>query len=129
LGAGYACLHGVKPRLLICETDPEVIRTVSAALAAAGFESRLASDPEAAWHGWQQRVVDRLRSERESLIGALRDQRAIGAAVGMLIERHGLTPVAAFEALRRHARNERRSVRKVASDVVDGLVRVQVAND
>ena len=37
------------------------------------------------------------------------------------LERHGLAPDDAFETLRRHARNERQSVARLASAVVTGV--------
>jgi response regulator NasT len=59
-----------------------------------------------------------LREEKQSLQQAVRHNRSIGTAVGLLMERHGLTSADAFETLRRQARSERRSVAALASDIV-----------
>jgi two-component system, response regulator PdtaR len=62
-----------------------------------------------------------LQQERWTLLEALRHHRSIGTAVGIIMERHGLAPDDAFETLRRHARNERQSVARLASAVVAGV--------
>lgn len=67
-----------------------------------------------------------LRQERQSLLEALRHHRSTGAAVGVIMERHGLTLDGAFEALRRQARNERQSVAKLGSAIVAGSVGLQL---
>ena len=60
--------------------------------------------------------------DQRSLQEALRSNRNIGTAVGMIMERHQLTPEGAFEALRREARNERLSVVRLAAQIVTGIV-------
>ena len=55
-----------------------------------------------------------------SLVTALREHRLIGMAVGVLMERHSLTPEHAFDALRRQARSERVKVAQLAARIVDG---------
>ena len=61
-----------------------------------------------------------LRHGERTLLEALHQRRSIGTAVGVMMERHGLTAGDAFEALRRQARNERQSVARLASAIVAG---------
>ena len=77
---------------------------------------------------WVARAVElrQLRDDKQSLQAALRHNRSIGTAVGLLMERHGLTLTDAFEALRRHARSERRSVAALAADIVDGVAALKL---
>jgi transcriptional regulator with GAF, ATPase, and Fis domain len=56
----------------------------------------------------------------EQLRTALDTRVVIEQAKGVLIARHGLEPVDAFEVLRRHSRSNRIPVRSVAADVVEG---------
>lgn len=183
------------PRVLICEDDPEIVRSIAAALEAAGFDTLPVSHTGAAWddahppdfalldispphrndmalaqrlaharvpfvvlsarddatlveraiaagamgcffkplqiaiivpsiRAWIARGSElvHLRHEQHSLLEALRQRRSIGTAVGVIMERHGLTPDDAFEALRRQARNERQSVARLASAIVASVV-------
>ena len=64
--------------------------------------------------------LEHLRHEQRRLLEALHQRRSIGTAVGVIMERHGLTPGDAFEALRRQARNERQSVARLALAIVEG---------
>lgn len=77
---------------------------------------------------WIARATElaNLRQERQSLLEALRHHRSTGAAVGIIMERHGLTPDSAFEALRRQARKERQSVAKLGSAIVAGTAGLQL---
>lgn len=61
----------------------------------------------------QSRIVEQLE-------GALESRVTIERAVGILMERHGLDAVAAFEQLRREARSSRRRVRDLARDLLVG---------
>lgn len=72
---------------------------------------------------WVARAAElqQLGQGRRSLQEAARSNRSIGTAVGMIMERHHLTPERAFEALRRQARNERVSVVNLAAQIVAGL--------
>jgi two-component system, response regulator PdtaR len=74
---------------------------------------------------WIDRAAqfERLRGEQQSLLEAVRSNRDIGAAVGVLMERHGLTADDAFDALRRQARRERLRVVTLASAIVAGAAR------
>lgn len=55
---------------------------------------------------------------------ALDSRVVIEQAKGILAERHGLGTAAAFERLRRHARNNGRKVHDVARAIVDGTLQV-----
>jgi response regulator NasT len=59
---------------------------------------------------------------QRSLQEAVCSNRSIGTAVGMMMERHQLTPEGAFEVLRRQARNERVSVVHLSVRIVAGIV-------
>jgi AmiR/NasT family two-component response regulator len=63
--------------------------------------------------------------DRASWIAALREHRAIGMAVGMLMERHQLSAELAFDALRRQARSERVKVAQLASRIVAGTAQLR----
>ena len=58
------------------------------------------------------------RRQQDRMQGALDDSRAISAAVGVLMERHGWSESEAFGALRLMARSESRPVVEVAREVV-----------
>jgi response regulator NasT len=190
-----------KPRVLVCDEDTVLVGAIGAALEAAGFEARTASDPKAAWvvaqalephfalvdissprsremtlarqlarahvpfgvlsarddaervrgaiesgamgcifkpldvaivapsiAPWVARACEirQLRDEKRSLQQAVGQNRSIGTAVGLLMERHGLSLGDAFEALRRQARSERRSVAALASDIVTGVAALRL---
>ena len=51
---------------------------------------------------------------------ALQTSRAVGTAVGILMERDGVDADSAFETLRRQARDERVDVRRLAARLVEG---------
>lgn len=80
---------------------PQVIPQVRAALARA-------------------KEIHALRQAEQSLATALVSNREIGTAVGMVMQRYGLTAEAAFESLRAKARNERRRLVEIANAMVSG---------
>jgi GAF domain-containing protein len=57
---------------------------------------------------------------------ALDSRVLIEQAKGMLAERHGVSLDAGFDAMRQYARNERRPLRDVAADVVNGTASIEV---
>ena len=61
----------------------------------------------------QSRIVEQLESALESRV-------AVERAVGVIMERHGLDAVDAFDRLRRAARSSRRRVRDLAREILDG---------
>lgn len=71
---------------------------------------------------WLARAEEmrRLRHEQRSLLDALADSRSIGTAVGVISERHRVSPEQAFDRLRRRARDERRPIGDVASNLLKG---------
>ena len=75
---------------------------------------------------WIARAAEltHLRRERDSLLDAVGRQRQIGTAVGVIMQRHGVSAERAFDPLRRQARHERQSVVVLASAVVTGTASV-----
>jgi two-component system, response regulator PdtaR len=67
--------------------------------------------------------LEHLRGQQQSMQKAVRSNRDIGAAVGVLMERHGLTANDAFDTLRQQARRERLRVVTVATAIVAGAAR------
>ena len=61
----------------------------------------------------QSRIVEQLESALESRV-------VIERAVGVIMERHKLDAVDAFDRLRRTARSSRRRVRDLARDILAG---------
>jgi hypothetical protein len=62
-----------------------------------------------------------LRRTVGQLEHALAARVSIERAIGVLAERHGTTPRAAFEALRRNARSQGRAAQELATEVLEGL--------
>lgn len=73
---------------------------------------------------WMARAADvkRLTDAERSLRNAIKTSRAVGTAVGILMERGGINAESAFETLRRQARRERLSMRCLADRTVDQRV-------
>ena len=69
----------------------------------------------------RSRDLEALRENKQNLAHALQQSREISIAIGLLIERHGLTAEEAFDVLRREARDTRRTTADVAQDVIAGL--------
>lgn len=69
--------------------------------------------------------ISKLKEQEESLATALKHNREISVALGMLIERHGISAEDAFEALRSHARKTRRKVSDVAQDFLAGSLQLK----
>lgn len=59
-----------------------------------------------------------LRESEEKLVAALQNSREISTAVGLLMERHGLSAEQAFDRLRNEARGKRRKVLEVAREML-----------
>lgn len=64
--------------------------------------------------------VERLEEKVDQLESALARRAVIERAKGILMERHAVDELAAFERLRTHARTSRRRVVDVARDVTEG---------
>jgi AmiR/NasT family two-component response regulator len=78
---------------------------------------------------WRARAAElqQLGQDQRSLQEAVRSNRSIGTAVGMMMERHQLTSERAFEVLRRQARNERVSVVHLSGRIVAGIAALRPA--
>ena len=63
--------------------------------------------------------IKAMRSTEDGLRIALRGDRNIGIATGLVMERYHVTANAAFEALRQRARSERRKLSEVAAEIVE----------
>lgn len=70
---------------------------------------------------WQAHAAElrRLVGQERALRDALQTSRQVGTAVGMLMQREGIDAERAFDMLRRRARDERLSVRRVAARIVE----------
>jgi hypothetical protein len=93
---------------------PEPDRTARRSARGPGGADELAEDPVDARVAALERTVAQLE---HALAARVSTERAIG----VLAERHGTSPRAAFEALRRDARSQGRPVADLAREVLDGL--------
>lgn len=59
-----------------------------------------------------------LRGQVHQLQGTLASRVNVEQAKGVLVERHGMTPDAAFAALRQRARDQRRSLDEVCAQII-----------
>ena len=89
---------------------PQVIPTIEAALARA-------------------RELRALREREAQLNTALAAGRESSIAVGLIMERYRLDRKAAFEALRFHARTQRRKIEEVATDMVTSAEQMNLPAD
>ena len=64
--------------------------------------------------------ITKLKSSEDSLSTALKDSRETGPALGLIMARYGLSQKNAFEGLRAYARSQRRRVRDVATEILEG---------
>lgn len=94
--------HGALGYLVKPLDIPQILPSIEAALARAG-------------------EIRKLRGTEAQLNEALANSREISTAVGVLMERAHLDQKEAFEALRNHARAQRRKVQDVAKDVISGV--------
>ncbi len=81
-------------------------------------ESRLPMAPDHAVHESAARELHELRGQVHQLKGTLANRVNIEQAKGVLVERHGMTPDDAFEALRQRARDQRRSLDEVCVHII-----------
>jgi AmiR/NasT family two-component response regulator len=108
--------------VLMDEADPDFV----AAAADEGVHAYAAGADAAELQGALEVALRRhaevtaLEEKVEQLETALDRRAVIERAKGMLMERHGLDDRAAFELLRRTARNSGRQVVAVAREVIDG---------
>jgi AmiR/NasT family two-component response regulator len=66
----------------------------------------------------RSRDLHRLKKSEEKLVSALTNCREISTAVGVLVERRGVSVKQAFDSLRFDARNQQRRVKEVALELL-----------
>jgi len=64
-------------------------------------------------------AADEFAGREENLRRAIESHRAVGQAIGVLVERHRLTPAQAFERLRRASQHRNVAVRALAARLVE----------
>jgi AmiR/NasT family two-component response regulator len=101
--------------VLIHAPDPEFVREASKRGVFAYITDREGED-------WQSSIDIVLRrfAEYHDLEGAFGRRALIERAKGILMERHSVDETAAFELLRRHAREANRKLVDLAAAIVDG---------
>jgi response regulator NasT len=111
---------------IVAEAECPVIAVLSAtdtafiqAAAKRGIFAYVIESDRGALESALEIVLLRFR-EYHGLEGAFGRRALIERAKGILMERHGLDEQAAFEALRRHARNNNQTVTDVAFSVING---------
>lgn len=62
--------------------------------------------------------LKKLREHEDNLVTALGQNRDISVAIGVLMERHGISADEAFENLRRQARSTRSKITQIAVDII-----------
>ncbi|MBN1378055.1 MAG: response regulator [Gammaproteobacteria bacterium] len=110
--------------ILTAYSDVNIVRAavgagVSAYLVKPVEAERLAPSIEAALVRYRE--VAALLRQDANVQDIMEKNRIINAAVGIVMERCGLPFDTAFEQLRRYARNERRVLKDIAFELVDGL--------
>ncbi|MFZ5484263.1 MAG: ANTAR domain-containing response regulator [Pseudomonadota bacterium] len=69
------------------------------------------------------REIDALQRRQLGLQGALESNRTIATAIGIVMRDHGLDPDAAFNRLRKYARDRSRKLEDLARAIIDGRER------
>lgn len=69
--------------------------------------------------------IAKFKEQEENLATALKQSREISVAIGVLMERHGVTAEDAFETLRSHARNTQRRTGDVARGFLAGSLQLE----
>lgn len=104
------CGHiGCKERITLSRDEYAGLRDQSRPLIAPAHADREGAPGE----------LHELRGQVEQLQGTLASRVHIEQAKGVLVERHGMTPDAAFETLRQRARNQHRSLDEVCAHIID----------
>jgi|SRR5688572_1023453 response regulator NasT len=122
--------HGVPFMFLSAYGDPDIIQRATE-LGALGYLVKPLDVPQiipsieaALARGAQIRT---LTDAGEQLHHALESGRETSMAIGILMERRGFDRDEAFEALRSHARSQRRRIHEVAAELVDAVEKVNKA--
>ena len=130
LAERLAAEHGVPFMFLSAYGDPDIIQRATE-LGALGYLVKPLDVPqiipsiEAALARSAQ--IRSLTQTGEQLSQALESGRETSIAIGILMERRGLDRDQAFEALRSHARSQRRRVHEIAAEIVDAVEKVNRA--
>lgn len=130
LAERLAAEHGVPFMFLSAYGDPDIIQRATE-LGALGYLVKPLDVPqiipsiEAALARSAQ--IRSLTDTGEQLSQALESGRETSMAIGVLMERRGLDRDEAFEALRSHARSQRRRIHEVAAELVDAVEKVNKA--
>lgn len=130
LAERLAAEHGVPFMFLSGYGDPDIIQRATE-LGALGYLVKPLDVPqiipsiEAALARSAQ--IRSLTDTGEQLSQALESGRETSMAIGVLMERRGLDRDEAFEALRSHARSQRRRIHEVAAEIVDAVEKVNKA--
>ena len=130
LAERLAAEHGLPFMFLSAYGDPDIIQRATE-LGALGYLVKPLDVPQiipsieaALARGAQIRT---LTDTGEQLHQALESGRETSMAIGILMERRGLDREEAFEALRSHARSQRRRIHEVAAELVDAIEKVNKA--
>ena len=122
--------HSVPFMFLSAYGDPDIIQRATE-LGALGYLVKPLDVPQiipsieaALARGAQIRT---LTDTGEQLHQALESGRETSMAIGILMERRGFDRDEAFEALRSHARSQRRRIHEVAAELVDAVEKVNKA--
>lgn len=107
---GALSLYRLDPRNVCDQADLDTARLL-ADLAAAYLTNR--------------KVLTESEKLQDQLQHALDSRVVIEQAKGVIAERHGLEPAAAFDALREHARSRQRRIHDVAREVVGGDLEIR----
>ncbi len=119
-----------RPILMLSAHDDQAIVKEAVTMGVAGYlvkpieANQMAPSIEAALARFAE--VNALLKNRENLCEGLEKNRAISTAIGIVMERGGLSPDMAFEHLRQLARTQRRPLRDVAQELVDAVVTVNI---
>lgn len=130
LAERLAAEHAVPFMFLSAYGDPDIIQRATE-LGALGYLVKPLDVPqiipsiEAALARSAQ--IRSLTDTGEQLSQALESGRETSIAIGILMERRGLDRDQAFEALRSHARSQRRRIHEIAAEIVDAVEKVNRA--
>lgn len=120
--------HEHRPIIMLSAYDDQAIVRNSVTLGVSGYlvkpieVNQLVPSIEASLARFAE--ISALMKNSDDLREGMEQNRVISTAVGILMERGNLGQDQAFERLRRQARDQRRSLREVASEMVDALTLV-----
>jgi response regulator NasT len=121
------CAYASGPVIVLTQEDDPDFVARAADLGIAAFATPQAPDAvQSAMELALRRHAElqRLETKVEQLEGALDRRAMIERAKGILMERHGVDDLTAFERLRTNARSNRRRVVDVAREVAEGVLQL-----